>query len=157
SIRVEFGVSPVELAQTKRLLLAKQLLVESDLPMIEVALASGFSSVRRFNALFREHYRFRPSHVRRSHRGGPGTDAMRLTLSYRPPLAWRQMLRFLAGRATAGVERIRGERYARTVSVGDARGWLCVEQIPNRNALAVELATSLIVELPAVLARLRQL
>src|SRR5205814_4497263 len=68
AVRQEFGVSPVELAQTNRLLLAKQLLVDSNLPLIDVALASGFSSVRRFNALFRQHYGLVPSRVRRLRR-----------------------------------------------------------------------------------------
>jgi len=156
SIREEFGVSPVELAQTKRLLLAKQLLAESDLPLIDVALGSGFLSVRRFNALFRRHYGFPPSHVRRFRRGRPSTDSLHLTLMYRPPLAWREMLRFLAGRATAGIECVSNESYARTVAIGDARGWLRVEPIPGRNALGVELSTALTPQLPAVLARLRQ-
>ncbi len=61
AVQAEFGVSPVELAQTRRLLLAKQLLTETDLPMVRVAFASGFESVRRFNALFRSHYRLTPS------------------------------------------------------------------------------------------------
>jgi len=50
-------VSPVELAQTNRLLLAKRLIAETQLPMVQVAFAAGFESVRRFNALFRSHYR----------------------------------------------------------------------------------------------------
>ena len=62
----EFGVSPVELAQTQRLLVAKQLLTESSLPIIQVAFASGFESVRRFNALFRSHYRLTPTRMRRA-------------------------------------------------------------------------------------------
>jgi AraC family transcriptional regulator of adaptative response / DNA-3-methyladenine glycosylase II len=157
AIRKEFGVAPVELAQTNRLLLAKQLLADSHLPVIEVAMASGFSSVRRFNALFREHYGFPPTHVRRSSRAVDHGDCLRLTLAYRPPLAWREMLRFLAGRATAGVECVTGESYSRTVAVGKSRGWLRVEPIPDRNALAVELSTSLTPVLPAVLARLRNL
>src|SRR5262249_661764 len=111
----------------------------------------------RFNALFREHYRFPPSHVRFSHRGGPATDAIRLTLSYRPPLAWREMLHFLAGRATAGVECIPGERYTRPLAVGGARRCFCPQPLRTRTGLAVESATSLTPELPAVLARLRRL
>ena len=83
SIRQEFGVSPVELAQTKRLLLARQLLAESDLPMIDVVLASGFSSLRRFNALFLNHYRFPPSQIRRVRRGGPAVDSIRLSVVVR--------------------------------------------------------------------------
>jgi AraC family transcriptional regulator of adaptative response / DNA-3-methyladenine glycosylase II len=157
SIREEFGVSPVELAQTKRLLLAKQLLGESDLPMIGVAHSSGFSSVRRFNALFRSHYGFPPSQIRRSHRSQPADGSLCLTLSYRPPIAWSEMLRFLAGRATAGSECVTRESYSRTVAIGDSRGWLRVEQISGRHALKIELATALTPVLPAVLARLRQL
>jgi AraC family transcriptional regulator of adaptative response / DNA-3-methyladenine glycosylase II len=157
SIREEFGVSPVELAQTRRLLLAKQLLGESDLPMIDVAHSSGFSSVRRFNALFRTHYGFPPSHVRRSRPDRPESDSICLTLSFRPPYAWREMLRFLARRATAGVECVTGESYSRSVAIGDSRGWLRVSPRPGRNALAIELAAALCPVLPEVLARLRRL
>ena len=65
AVKQEFGVSPIELAQTQRLLLAKQLLSESNLPIIQVAFASGFESVRRFNASFRSHYRLTPTKLRR--------------------------------------------------------------------------------------------
>ena len=97
AVKQEFGVSPVELAQTQRLLLAKQLLTESNLPIIQVAFASGFESVRRFNALFRSHYRLTPTHMRRSSTTSYAGDCVRLTLAYRPPLAWNALLRFLAG------------------------------------------------------------
>ena len=158
AIQREFGVSPVELAQTNRLLLAKQLLGESNLPMIDVALASGFSSVRRFNALFRRHYGFPPTRIRRSHGAGlPHRDCLRLTLTYRPPYAWREMLRFLAGRATTGVETVADETYSRTAAIDGRRGWLSVEPIKSRHALAVELSTSLVGSLPSILVRLRNL
>src|SRR5262249_51223627 len=143
AIRQEFGVAPVELAQTNRLLLAKRLLADSSLPVIDVAMTSGFSSVRRFNALFRKHYGFPPTHVRRAGRLLPNGDALHLTLAYRPPLAWREMLRFLAGRATVGVESVSGEMYSRTVGSGKIRGWLRVEPVAGRHALAVALSTSL--------------
>jgi len=156
AIRQEFGVSPVELAQTNRLLLAKRLLAETSLPMIDLALASGFASVRRFNALFREHYGLAPSQVRRSRREFEA-GCIRLTLAYRPPLAWRPLLEFLAARGTAGVECTTADSYARTVCAGKARGWLRVEPIAGRNALAVELSTSLVPVLSGVLPRLRSL
>jgi AraC family transcriptional regulator, regulatory protein of adaptative response / DNA-3-methyladenine glycosylase II len=60
-----FGAAPIDLAQTHRLLTAKRLLADTDLSMAEVAFASGFKSVRRFNALFVERYRLTPSRVRR--------------------------------------------------------------------------------------------
>jgi AraC family transcriptional regulator, regulatory protein of adaptative response / DNA-3-methyladenine glycosylase II len=154
-IRHEFGVSPVALAQTRRLLLAKQLLTETSLPLIEVALASGFASVRRFNALFRSHYALRPSRMRRAAGAESVRDSLRLTLAYRPPLAWDAMLQFLAGRATAGVECALGESYLRTIALSDRRGWIKVSPVPGRPALAVELSTSLVAALPALLPRLR--
>ena len=78
AVKQEFGVSPIELAQTQRLLLAKQLLSESSLPIIQVAFASGFESVRRFNALFRSHYRLTPTDLRRLARPGCTGDLVRL-------------------------------------------------------------------------------
>jgi AraC family transcriptional regulator of adaptative response / DNA-3-methyladenine glycosylase II len=155
AIRQEFGVTVVELAQTGRLLLAKQLLAESNLPMIDVALASGFASVRRFNDLFRKHYGLVPSRVRRSGRRVGGGEHVRLALTYRPPFAWPEMLRFLADRAISGVESIAGDCYLRTVAVGEARGWLRVERLSGKHALSVELATSLVGVLPKVLSQLR--
>jgi AraC family transcriptional regulator of adaptative response / DNA-3-methyladenine glycosylase II len=157
AIRQEFGVTPVELAQTNRLLLAKRLLADSTLPVIDVAMTSGFSSVRRFNALFREHYGFPPTHVRRARRVLSNGDALHLTLAYRPPLAWPHLLRFLAGRAAAGVECVAGDSYLRTLALGKQRGWLRVEPVIGRNVLAVALSTSLAQMLPAILSRLRNL
>jgi AraC family transcriptional regulator of adaptative response / DNA-3-methyladenine glycosylase II len=157
AVRQEFGVSPVELAQTQRLLLAKQLLTESELPIIQVAFASGFESVRRFNALFAAHYRLTPTRMRRRANSTSAGDRLRLTLAYRPPLAWGSLLRFLSGRATAGVERVTDRAYFRTAAVRGHRGWLKVEPVPGRNALAVELSTSLVPALPDVLSRLKNL
>jgi AraC family transcriptional regulator, regulatory protein of adaptative response / DNA-3-methyladenine glycosylase II len=157
SVRSEYGVSPIELAQTRRLLLAKQLLTESDLSIARIAFASGFESVRRFNALFQAHYRLTPTGMRRSPPKDLGRDSLRLTLAYRPPMAWDAMIGFLSGRSTAGVERVEGTAYLRTATVGAHRGWLKVEPIPGRHALAVELSMGLVPALPEVLARLKHL
>ncbi len=156
AVKQEFGVSPIELAQTQRLLLAKQLLSESSLPITQVAFASGFESVRRFNALFSSHYRLTPTDLRREARPGNG-DLVRLTLAYRPPLDWRSLLRFLSGRATARVEQVVDQAYLRTAAVGKHRGWLKVEPIAGRNALAVEISTSLVPALPEIMSRLKNL
>jgi AraC family transcriptional regulator, regulatory protein of adaptative response / DNA-3-methyladenine glycosylase II len=156
-VRKELGASPVELAQTARLLLAKRLLGESRLPVIRVAFASGFESVRRFNALFRSHHGLTPTRIRRAAPAILSRDCLRLPLAYRPPFAWGSLLRFLAGRATAGVESVADNTYLRTVHVAGRRGWLSVKPVPGRNALAVELAASLTPALPVVLGRLRDL
>jgi AraC family transcriptional regulator of adaptative response / DNA-3-methyladenine glycosylase II len=157
AVRQEFGVSPIELAQTRRLLLAKQLLADTDLPLIEVAHASGFASVRRFNALFRSHYGMPPSRLRKSPGTGSSRDSLTLTLGYRPPLDWTTMLRFLAGRATAGVECVHANTYLRTIREGEVKGWVKVEPARGRNALVVEVSSSLAPDLPALLVRLRGL
>jgi AraC family transcriptional regulator of adaptative response / DNA-3-methyladenine glycosylase II len=157
AVRKELGVSPVELAQTNRLLLAKRLIAETQLPMVQVAFAAGFESVRRFNALFRSHYRLTPSALRRSSSNGIASDSLRLVLAYRPPLDWGAMLRFLAARAIPGVECVSDGAYQRTVGIGERRGWLKVSAVAGRNLLAVDLATSLAPALPSILVRLRNL
>lgn len=156
-VRRELGVSPIELAQTHRLLLAKRLLTDSQLPIIQVAYASGFASVRRFNALFQSRYGFSPRRLRRPATRPLPDDRLRLTLAYRPPFAWPELLQFLAGRATSGVEWVDGDSYARTVALGKHRGWLRVAPVAGRDLLAVELTTTLAPVLPALLGKLREL
>lgn len=156
-VRNELGVSPIELAQTNRLLLAKRLIAETQLPMTQIAFAAGFDSVRRFNATFRKHYRLTPSTLRRSTSKATSDDGLRLMLSYRPPLAWEALLRFLSARAIPGVECVSEGSYHRTVQVGKYRGWLSVSSVPNRNLLEVNLATGLAPALPSILSRLRNL
>ncbi len=109
----EHGVTPLQYLQTRRLLLAKQLLSDTALPVTEVALLAGFGSLRRFNAAFVEHYRLQPSALRRQGtRSTPRTGAApaaaepALALSYRPPYAARELLEFLAARAIPGVEHV---------------------------------------------------
>jgi AraC family transcriptional regulator, regulatory protein of adaptative response / DNA-3-methyladenine glycosylase II len=156
-VRQELGVAPIQLAQTHRLLLAKQLLTETRLPIIQVAFASGFESLRRFNTLFRSHYRMPPSQFRRSVNGAWEGEPLRLLLHYRPPLAWRQLLDFLAARAIAGIEHVSGDVYARTVSIGAHRGWLRVSPADAPNALSVEFEATLTPVLAPLLAKLRHL
>jgi len=151
------GATPVELAQTHRLLLAKQLLTETRLPVIDVALASGFSSLRRFNALFRDSYGLAPRGLRRKLGREVAGEPLTLTLAYRPPLAWRELLGFLAARAIPGVELVSGDAYLRTVAIGKHQGWVKVEPRRDRPTLAVELSRSLLPCLAEVMARLRNL
>jgi AraC family transcriptional regulator of adaptative response / DNA-3-methyladenine glycosylase II len=157
AVRKELGVSPIELAQTARLLLAKRLIAETELSMAQIAFASGFDSIRRFNALFQSHYRLTPSLLRRAPARGTSVESLRLTLAYRPPFDWPALLRFLAARAIPGVECVSAETYHRTVAIGEFRGWLSVSPVPDRQLLAVDLSTALAPALPAILMRLRNL
>ncbi len=156
-VEAEYGVTPVQLAQTRRLLLAKQMLTETRLPIINVAFASGFASVRRFNALFRSSYRLAPSRLRKLSDQPANGPSLQLTLCYVPPLAWGRMLKFLEDRAIAGVEAVEENAYLRTAFIGNHRGWLRVEPVANEHALRVEISASLTPVLSKVLARLRNL
>src|SRR5271169_4246298 len=97
----ELGVSPIELAQTQRLLLAKRLLGETRLSQTEIAFASGFGSVRRFNALFKSRYGLSPRALRGS---GQAAEGLHCQLEFRPPFAWSRLLDYLGRRAIPGVE-----------------------------------------------------
>jgi AraC family transcriptional regulator of adaptative response / DNA-3-methyladenine glycosylase II len=159
----EFGVSPVEFAQTQRLLLAKRLLTDTALPVTEIAYASGFGSLRRFNALFRERYRLQPAQLRRRMRAGAATatDALQFELSYRPPYDWAAMGAFLGARAVAGVECVEEGRYRRTVRIAqdgkDHLGWVEVAPSTKKPALRVAVSASLARVLPPVLSRVKAL
>ena len=155
-LQEHFGVSPVELAQTQRLLFAKKLLQETHLPMTELAYAAGFGSLRRFNALFAERYGMAPSAVRReTPADGGADDALVLRLAYRPPYNWNSVLGYLGGRAIPGVESVRDDAYRRSVRIGDAAGWLQVRNIDGREQLALEVAPHLAPHLMSLLAHVR--
>ncbi|MDP3854351.1 AlkA N-terminal domain-containing protein [Phenylobacterium sp.] len=152
------GASPVAVAQTRRVLLAKQLLHETRLPMAEVALAAGFGSVRRFNETFQQLFRRPPGALRRlggaeiaAGEGGAAT----IKLPYRAPYDWQAMLAFLTARAIPGVEVVANGRYARTLTVGDARGVVMVE--PGEGAyLKVTLRFPKVQAWPAIIAKVRR-
>lgn len=156
SVKKEFGVTPIALAQTQRLLLAKQLTTETRLPLTEVAFASGFSSLRRFNALFLERYRLNPSALRKQPALYSHGEPLKLSLAYRPPLAWGSLLDFLDSHRLQGVEVVEGESYLRTLRVGERKGWLRVAP-GAEGKLEVELCHSLVGALPQVLGKMRHL
>ncbi len=161
ALQRELGVSPVELAQTHRLLLAKRLLAETTLSVTDVAFASGFESLRRFNHVFHERYGMSPSVLRRPSARREGRraagDLLRLTLAYRPPLAWDVLIAFLGDNATPGVEIVEGGRYGRTVRIDGRTGVIFVEDSPAEAHLKVDISPSLLPVLMPLLARLRQL
>jgi len=160
AFEAEYHVSPVQYRQTSRLLLAKELLTDTDLPVTEVALAAGFQSLRRFNALFQSRYRMAPTDLRKRRRPlAAAAQRVTLELKYRPPYQWEALLAFLEPRAIPGVERIRDGAYSRTMGISAAgkryTGSLRVTHRPERNALAVDLSQSLLPVLPQVLSRVK--
>ena len=158
-----YHVTPVAYLQTCRLLLAKSLLTDTRLSVLDVAMASGFGSLRRFNALFQTHYRMSPSALRKSAAVAiPPPGEIRIALGYRPPYPFEQMLRFLSARAIAGIERVEGGEYLRTVRLMSPKGaWVSgfikVSHRPETHALSVALSEALLPVLPQVLAKVSHL
>ena len=130
--QAEHGVTPLQYVQTRRLLLAKQLLTDTRLPVAQVALASGFNSLRRFNAAFADSYRMSPSRLRGEGIEEPAaTDAgLTVKLAYRAPYDVAALMRFVALRAIPGVEHVAGQRIRRSLRAGTvapAAGWVEAE------------------------------
>ncbi len=147
------GVPPVAVAQTRRVLFAKQLIQDSALPMTAVAAAAGFGSVRRFNAVFRRLYGRTPSELRRRRRASP--SALRLRLAYRPPYDWDAIAEFLAARAVEGVELVERGVYWRTLAIDGACGSVAVA--PGRGCLVATIRLPELRGLLAIVGRLRRL
>ncbi len=152
------GASPIAVAQTRRVLFAKQLIVETQMPLAEVALASGFGSIRRFNATFHALYDRPPRELRRS-RGGDqsAADGITLNLPYAPPYDWDAMIGFLAAREITGIECIDGNaRYQRTIALDGAQGVVGVEPNDRGNGLRVRIRFPRVGSIATIVSRVRR-
>jgi AraC family transcriptional regulator of adaptative response / DNA-3-methyladenine glycosylase II len=142
---------------TRRLLFAKQLLTETAMPVTQVALASGFGSLRRFNAAFAQANRIQPRELRRHPRATIG-DALVLRLGYRPPYDFEAILAFLRGRSLPGVEVVDDDSYMRVFGPPKAPGWLRISAWPDgEHALKLELRCPQPVDMLPVVTRLRRM
>jgi AraC family transcriptional regulator of adaptative response / DNA-3-methyladenine glycosylase II len=151
-MNAQFGASPIEIAQTGRLLAARRLLNETALPITEIAFASGFRSLRRFNATMKERYGAPPSKMRGRKQITRG-ETFTVSLSARGDYAIKPILEFLSMRALAGVE-IGGEKnYARVLKLGDAIGWIEIGW--GRKGLLLSLSENLAPHLRPLVANVR--
>ncbi len=160
----QFGVSPLQYLQTRRLLTAKQLLADTQLPITQVALISGFASVRRFNAAFVGYYGLNPTALRREGaadgKGAPGQGTA-VKLGYRPPYDVGAMLGFFTKRLIHGIEFVDRTRLGRTLRVESGgrvhTGWMVAEFDEARCHVQLRVSDSLREVLPLVIRRLRAL
>ena len=156
--RQHLGASPVAVAQTRRVLLAKQLIHETRLPMAEIAFAAGFGSIRRFNETFRALFGRPPGALRRSSQAdisaGPRGE-VRLLLRYQPPYHWDDMIGFLGARAIPGVEHVGNGQWSRTIEIGGRQGTVSVRPAGG-NALCATICFPKLTALPQIIARLRR-
>ena len=156
--RQHIGAAPVTVAQTRRVLLAKQLIHQTDLSMIDIAMASGFGSVRRFNETFDQLYGRPPSELRRRAAGNRSSaPQVELLLPYRPPYDWEAMIRFLQLRAITGVEVVSSDSYCRVIELGNAVGTIHVTHAPEQSALRVAVRFPQLSALSTIITRIRRM
>jgi AraC family transcriptional regulator, regulatory protein of adaptative response / DNA-3-methyladenine glycosylase II len=163
----EFGVSPVQFAQTQRLLLAKRLMTDTTMSVTDVAFASGFSSVRRMNTLFADRYGFAPTRLRKDNEAGDAASSANnakfftFFLTYRPPYDWAGILAFLEKRAIPNVEAVSNDEYRRILRIRrdtspDIVCWIRVRHVARKHALEVTLSPAFAKALPQVLATIKR-
>ncbi|VAX02313.1 Methylphosphotriester-DNA--protein-cysteine S-methyltransferase (EC 2.1.1.n11) / DNA-3-methyladenine glycosylase II [hydrothermal vent metagenome] len=155
------GASPIAVAQTRRILFAKQLIMETRMPMTEIAHAAGFGSIRRFNAVFQALYKRPPGALRRTrqnaHRDVSVSDIV-LTMSYAAPYAWPSMISFLQARAIPGVEWVdQQDRYHRSIALDGCQGSVRVAFDENKKCLRATIRFPRISSLAVIVSRLRRM
>lgn len=134
----DLGLSPKRYALYQQGLFAKQLLHQTRLPITDIALASGFNSLRRFNDCFKQLFQLAPRDVRKF-QGELNTGGIQLFLAYRPPFLWSLMQRFLASRLIEGMEWCDAESYGRSFRIGPAQGRFTARHDAARSGFAVNL------------------
>ncbi len=144
------GVTPLHFLTTQKLLFAKHLLTDTPLPITQVALSSGFGSVRRFNAAFQERYRLAPGALRKQSASDdaatPSSEALSLRLAYRPPYDTAGVLKFFQTRAMAGIESVNAKAatITRSLKLGTHRGWIKTTFSDTRHEVVVHVSPSLL-------------
>ncbi len=152
------GGTPTALARTQRILLAKKLIAETGLSMTDVALAAGFGSVRRFNAVMQRHCGCAPSALRHASASKSNmTAGITLKLPYIPPYDWTALLDFLTGRAIPGVEAVQSGQYWRAFQLEGVQGLVEVHPDPAADQLLATLHATKIPPVGVIVARLRRL
>ncbi len=149
------GAPPIQVAQTRRILFAKQLIQDTTLPMTAIASAAGFGSVRRFNDTFQKLYRRTPRALRHKRSASSPMSAVTMKLGYRPPYDWDAIAAFFMGRSIEGVEIAEPDRYARTIALNGAVG--SVEVRPGKNHLVATIRFPHVGSLLEIVARLRRM
>ncbi|HEY2774671.1 MAG TPA: AlkA N-terminal domain-containing protein [Candidatus Binatia bacterium] len=124
------GASPSDVARARRVHFARTLIDQTDLPVSEIAMTSGFTSIRQFNHSLKATFGRSPTELRgpKTRTGESANAGVLVRLPYRPPLAWEAMLEFLAHRAIPGVESVENGAYRRTISIDGVAGTIEVRR-----------------------------
>lgn len=156
----ELNISPINYIETSRLLLAKNLLTDTNLSILDIAFASGFKSLRRFNASFKDIYKIPPSHFRKEN-SNIKTDTITLKLGYKEPFRYEALLKFLEHRVIPKAEKVENNKYYKTLAIKKDNeyvyGYIIVANNKDKSALEITLSESLVKVLPQVLSVIRNM
>lgn len=153
----EVGLTPKQIAFNNRLNFARKLITESKLPLISVAMTSGFSSVRRFNDAFKKRFKRTPTDLRKKQENLKDKSSVSLTLSYRPPFDWNQLLEFYRNHQIIGVEVVTESTYERSFKLGEISGSFKVLHNPDKSQLILDVSVDDPSVLLTVAARVRKM
>jgi len=150
------GAPPHAIWQIRRLDFARRLLDDTTLPVTEIAFASGFESVRRFNAAFKDRFGGAPSEVRRKS-PARAANSLHIKLPYRPPFAWTPLLEFLSRRAVPGLESLEEGIYRRAIEIDGTPVLIEVKPVPDDSYVSLSLVGAKSRQLMALVTRVRQI
>ena len=153
----QLGASPLDVAATRRLLFAKQLLSETAQPITEIAGAAGYASLRRFNAAFVDTYKKPPRDFRRGGSPDAAENAIELRLPFRAPYDFDGLLAFYARRTIPGVEVVDEHGYRRSFVIDGEPGWLSVSSLAGDAALLLRVHEARPRQLGHVVSRVRRM
>ncbi len=149
----EIGKTPKQIATENRLNLARQLIVESNLPITEVAFASGFNSIRRFNDAFKSRFRRSPSEIRRS--PFACQEGLKIALSYRPPFNFKALMTHYKSHRMGDLEWFEGEKMFRIISFGKITGQIAIANDPGNSRLLVEIIFADTTKVHVIISKIR--
>ena len=133
----EVGKTPKQISFENRLNLARKLITETPLPMTEIAFASGFNSIRRFNDAFKERFTKNPSEIRRQQKGVE--LGLKISLPYRPPFNYLGLLQFYKSHQMGNLEWFVGEKMFRVIFMGESAGYISIENDPGHSQIIVSI------------------
>ena len=168
----EVGAGPIALARAQRAQTARILIETTDVPISQIAFASGFASIRQFNDTIRAVFAVTPTELRERartatarRRAGTGAaisdgtttsaGTIALRLPFRAPLDTDPLLDVLAARAVTGIEAVADGTYRRSLQL--PFGAAVVALTPTPDHVACHLRLDDLRDLPAAVERCRRL
>jgi AraC family transcriptional regulator of adaptative response / DNA-3-methyladenine glycosylase II len=149
----EIGKTPKQLFSEKKLNLARSLIVETNLPLSEVAFASGFKSIRRFNDAFKIRFTKTPSQIRRHPLSSD--KVITVALPYRPPFDFHGLLQSYKTHQVGNLEHFSDGEMVRVIAFNEKIGKIRIKDDDKSSRLLLEIDFPDLTVIPRIIARTR--